>query len=191
MLKECTSFIEIFEFIFAGNREPDLFAAVIWSLWNRHKNLRLGKPALPLDKVLDFAWERLTEHPSSTSTSSNPQQHPAATWIALEAHGFKVNFDGATFVDNDTTRLGVVIRNDASLVIPMPSLVIEVEVLAARRALELALELGFDNIILEGDSEILLKALKNGASRLSHYGHLTSYIFFLISHFSTLKLSFV
>ena len=53
----------------------------------------------------------------------------------------------------------MVIRNDAGLVvaslaqkIPMPSLVIEVEVLAARRALELALELGFDNIILEGDS---------------------------------------
>ena len=75
--------------------------------------------------------------------------------------------------------------------LPMPSSVIEVEVLAARRALELALELGFDNIILEGDSEILLKALKNGASRLAHYGHLTSDIFFLISHFLTLKLSFV
>ena len=92
----------------------------------------------------------------------------------------------------------MVIRNDAGLVmaslaqkIPMPSLVIEVEVLAARRALELALELGFDNIILEGDSEILLKALKNGGSRQSHYGHLTLDIFFLISHFSTLKLSFV
>ena len=28
MLKECTS-IEIFDFIFAGNREPDLFSAVI------------------------------------------------------------------------------------------------------------------------------------------------------------------
>ena len=92
----------------------------------------------------------------------------------------------------------MVIRNDAGLVmaslaqkIPMPSLVIEVEVLAARRALELALELGFDNIILEGDSEILLKALKNGGSRQFHYGHLTLDIFFLISYFSTLKLSFV
>nr|POF20081.1 hypothetical protein CFP56_65122 [Quercus suber] len=46
----------------------------------------------------------------------------------------------------------------------MPSLVIEVEVLVARRALEL----GLDNIILEGDSEILLKALKNGCQRSSY-----------------------
>lgn len=36
--------------------------------------------------------------------------------------------------------------------LPLPSTMIEVEVLAARRALELALETGFDNIILEGDS---------------------------------------
>ena len=119
-------------------------------------------------------------------------------WIAPEAHGFKVNFDGATFADDDTVGLGVVIQNDVGLVmasltqkLPLPSSIIEVEVFAARRALELALELGFDNIILEGDSEILLKALKNGGSRLAHYGHLTSDFFSFISHFSTLKLSFV
>ena len=110
MLKECTSFIEIYDFIFAGNRELDLFTAVIWSLWNQCKNLRLRKPTLPLDKVLDFAREHLTEHPSSTLTSSNPQQHRATTWIAPEAYDFKVNFDGATFADDDTAGLGVVIR---------------------------------------------------------------------------------
>ena len=33
-------------------------------------------------------------------------------------------------------------------------MVIEVETLAVRRALELALELGFDNIVLEGDLEV-------------------------------------
>ena len=43
---------------------------------------------------------------------------------------------------------------------------IEVEVLAARKALELALEIGFDNIILEGILEILFKALKNGGRSL-------------------------
>nr|POE99528.1 phytosulfokine receptor 1 [Quercus suber] len=79
-----------------GNRGPDLFATVIWSLWNRHNNLRLGKPALPLDKALDFARDHLTEHPSSTLSSSNPQQRLVTTWTTPEAHGFKVNFDGAT-----------------------------------------------------------------------------------------------
>ncbi|KAK7849197.1 hypothetical protein CFP56_003420 [Quercus suber] len=33
---------------------------------------------------------------------------------------------------------------------------IEVEAMAARRALELALETGFDRVILEGDTQILI-----------------------------------
>nr|POF18722.1 hypothetical protein CFP56_24950 [Quercus suber] len=41
-----------------------------------------------------------------------------------------------------------------SQLVPLPTMVIEVETLAARRALELALELGFDNIVLEGDLEV-------------------------------------
>lgn len=51
----CSSFIDVFDFIFTGNRESEMFAAVIWTLWNRHNNLRLGKLALLLDKVLEFA----------------------------------------------------------------------------------------------------------------------------------------
>ena len=55
MLQACSSFTNIFEFIFAGNREPDLFTAVLWTLWNRRNNLRLGKPALSLGQVVEFA----------------------------------------------------------------------------------------------------------------------------------------
>lgn len=109
MLKECISFFGVFYFIFAGNREPDLFAAVIWTLWNRRNNLRLGNPALPLDKVLQFARERLTESTPSPSPPLNPEQRPATTWTAPEAHEFKVNFDGATFADYDTAGIGAVI----------------------------------------------------------------------------------
>ena len=54
-LQACFSFTDIFELIFAGNRELELFAAVLWTLWNRRNNLRLGKPALPLGQVVDFA----------------------------------------------------------------------------------------------------------------------------------------
>lgn len=79
----------------------------------------------------------------------------------LEAPWYKINFEVATFAKDNKDGLGVVIRNNEGLVLvmasltqklPLPSTMIEVEVLAARRALELALETGFDNIILEGDS---------------------------------------
>ena len=92
----------------------------------------------------------------------------------------------------------MVVQNDASLImasltqqIPLPASVIKVKALAARRALELALKLGFDDIILEGDSEILIKSLMNGGSELAHYGHLAADILFLLSHFSKSRLYFV
>ena len=189
-LMACTSFIDIFDCIFAGNKDPDLFAAVIWTPWTRRNNLCLGKPALPLNKVIEFAQERLTEVVTSTPLPSYPTQHTAATWITPWTHSYKLNFDGA--------RIGVVIRNEAGLImaslsqrIPMPTSVIEVEALVARRAMELALELSFDNVILEGDFEILMKTLKTGESTLAHLSNLSADILFLTSHFSKVHFSFV
>ena len=75
--------------------------------------------------------------------------------------------------------------------IPLPSLVIEVEVLAARKALELTIELGFDNITLEGDFEVLIKSLVKGDNSLAHYGHLLADIHVLMARFSSLRLSHV
>ena len=84
--------------------------------------------------------------------------------------------------------MGVVIRNNEGHVmaplsqkIPPPMSIIEVEVLAARRALKLAVELGFDYIILEGDSEILHKALLVEGRNFTPYGHLVQDILYLCS----------
>ncbi|KAL0015723.1 hypothetical protein SO802_002792 [Lithocarpus litseifolius] len=109
-----------------GNTDPDLFAVVLWTLWNRRNNLHLGKPALPLGQVVAFAQD-----------------------------------------------------------------LIEVEVLVAQRALELTLELGFDNITLGGNSKVLFKSLETGCNSLAHYGHLAEDIQILISQFSSLSLSHV
>ena len=56
-LQACSSFTDIFEFIFASDRELDLFAAMLWTLWNRRNNLHLGKPALSLGQVVEFAQD--------------------------------------------------------------------------------------------------------------------------------------
>nr|POF27339.1 hypothetical protein CFP56_14457 [Quercus suber] len=111
---------------FGGNREPELFVTVLWTLWNSRNNLRLGKPALSLGQQ-----------------------------------------------------------------IPLPNSIIEVEVLAAWKALELTLELGFDDITLEGNSEVLIKSLAKGGNSLAHYGHLIADIHMLMAWFSSLSLSHV
>ena len=63
--------------------------------------------------------------------------------------------------------------------------------MAAWKALELTIELGFNNITLEGDSEVLIKSLEKGDNSLAHYGHLLAYIHVLMARFSSLRLSHV
>ncbi|XP_030963608.1 uncharacterized protein LOC115984735 [Quercus lobata] len=137
---------------FGGNKEPDLFVAVLWTLWNRRNNLRLGKPTLSLGQVVDFAQDRILERASCNAAFQQPQPHQQ---------------------------------------IPLPGSVIEVEVLAARKALELTIELGFDNITLEGDSEVLINSLAKGGNSLAHYGHLLADTHVLMIRFSSLSLSHV
>ena len=86
--------------------------------------------------------------------------------------------------------MGVVIRNNKGHVmaslsqkIPQPMSINEVEVLAARRALKLAVELGFDHIILEGHSKILHKALLVEGRNFTPYGHLVQDILYLCRFF--------
>ena len=61
-----------------------------------------------------------------------------------------------------------------------------VEVLVARRALILAKELGLDHIILEGDSEIAIRAMKSEDYSAAPFGHIISDIKALSSHFRSL-----
>ena len=175
----------------ADDRDLELFSAMAWTLWNRRNNLRLGKPAIPLEQVLNRARNlKLGCLSAPTSVTTAPKQTETA-WTPPPVHGYKVNFDGALFEQEDRAGLGVVIRNQDGLVmaslsevVPLPSTVIEVETLAARRAVEFALELGFENIVLEGDSEILIKILNRSSRSLAPFGHIINDINFLASRFA-------
>ena len=57
-LKRSISFTDIIEFVFTSDKDSELLILVIWNLWNCRNNLRPGKPALPLDKILDVACEK-------------------------------------------------------------------------------------------------------------------------------------
>lgn len=61
---------DLADFVFVGNKDPELFSLVIWNLWNRCNNLRLGKLFLPLDKILEHSRERQIEALSCPVTSS-------------------------------------------------------------------------------------------------------------------------
>ena len=89
----------------------------------------------------------------------------------------KINFDGAVFKDEDRVGIGVVVRDSQGMVIaslsqniPLPHSVVNLETLAACRALEFSPELGFNKAILEGDSMIVMAALRDPSPSLASYG---------------------
>ena len=91
----------------------------------------------------------------------------------------KVNYDGAVFCETSEARLGAVIRNSAGRVvascverITLPQIVAELEATAARRAILLAKELNLSSITLEGDSEIINRALQDVEQSFATFGNL-------------------
>ena len=89
-------------------------------------------------------------------------------WRAPPAVFMKINFDGAVFDDANMSGVGVVIRDSYGEVLASCSEKISqayeaevIEALAAQKALSFAQELGFQNVILEGDALGLIQALKS------------------------------
>ena len=126
-------------FVFARNRNPELFISVIWAVWNRRNNLRLGNPVVSLSQLLQLARDRQLERATlSVSSPTNRPQHLPSSWTPPATPCYKVKFDGATFAADGSAGLGVIIRNGdgqvmalLSQLILLPLTVIKVEALAA------------------------------------------------------------
>jgi ribonuclease HI len=90
---------------------------------------------------------------------------------------FKVNFDAAVFPKHHSTGVGVVIRNGQGLPVavacqryPCVYAIADAEAMAARVALQLAWDIGLWNVELEGDSLLVIRALKDQELCLATYG---------------------
>jgi ribonuclease HI len=88
--------------------------------------------------------------------------------------------------------VGVVARNDeravlAGLSAPVPFVVdpTTAEVMAAWRAVKLGIEMGYQQIILEGDSMLTVNALNQAAPCLSGYGQMIEEIQVILLSFTS------
>ena len=128
--------------------------------------------------MLQQARNKLQEFKSAqTRTGTASTSHSSSQWLPPTSSVYKINFDGALFMKEQRAGIRVAILNENGLVmvsssqqIPLPGTVVEVEALAARKALELALNCGLDRVILEGDCEILMKTLQIASKSLAQFG---------------------
>ena len=92
---------------------------------------------------------------------------------------YKANFDGAVFQELQKAGVGVVIRNSNGEVIGalsesylLPATVEDVEAITCRKAISFAINPGLENVVFEGNSETIIKALNSDYTCLTSFGHI-------------------
>ena len=60
-LRQANCFTDLLGMISAKKNEPELFGWVVWDLWNRRNNIRLGKSSYTLTQLLEKVVERKLE----------------------------------------------------------------------------------------------------------------------------------
>ena len=121
----------------------------------------------------------------SIPTATSRSRH---SWNPPPSRFFKLNFDAAVFNDIRASGVGAVIQNELGEVMvslsargPQVADSEEAEILACRKALELAIDSGFSELVIEGDNASVMKYIAGPCPRFSHFGHLYEDIHCLVS----------
>ena len=79
-LRRMTSFVDLVGCILVENREPDLFAMVVWAVWKRRNELRVGKGGEYLINLVQQARTRLQDFLLHNSAATAPMGRTQSQW---------------------------------------------------------------------------------------------------------------
>ena len=141
------------------------FTYIAWSIWAKRNASRLDLNYQPYSKIYFDVMERLQEFQSVQGSFQGAESisPPTVHWSPPPQALYKANFDGAIFRDIYSASIGVVIRDCLGEIINslmerlvLPPTVEDVEALACRRAISFALEIGLQEVMFKGDSDIVI-----------------------------------
>lgn len=167
--RRSSNFLDVIQMCQERSDLFEIFAMTASLIWIRRNKLCVGEVAISLNKINSMAWDNLQEFQGLNPPPHYPTSPPKPVkWNLPPINRLKINFDGAVFKNEGLAGLGVIIQNDKGLVmatssqtIPLPTSIEMVELLAARSAFCLARELQFDQVIVEGDSQLEIKKLNS------------------------------
>ncbi|XP_030970668.1 uncharacterized protein LOC115991059 [Quercus lobata] len=188
----CSNFLDVIQACHSRSNLFDLFAIITSLLWTCRNRLRVSETTILLQRINSLARDTLQEFQDDNPLPRGPSSSPIPVkWSLPPKNWVKVNFDGALFKEVGSVGLGVIIRNDLGLamaassqIIPLPTSVEMVEVLAARNAICLARELQFAKVIVEGDFEVVIKSLNSTSYSSTSFGHIVRDIKIAFAAFS-------
>ena len=193
-------FKDLVSWLITEGKNLDLFTLTAWSVWNQRNRARIQEPATDLQQIAVAAKSSLDEfHRSIQRRDSQGRRatHTAQShWRPPPREVVKVNFDGATCSLEKSSGVGVVVRDMNGLVlascakrIHQSVKAVEIEAMAAATALSFAKDLGFQRLILEGDSLEVIQALLERTETLTPTGLLLEDVRSLSQNFDLLLYS--
>ncbi|KAK9987323.1 hypothetical protein SO802_032274 [Lithocarpus litseifolius] len=177
---------------------PELFAIQVWHIWHQRNQSRLQQPCCLTDDLKHEAQACWDEIRASNPRPNQVRPQPKPKWTAPPPNTYKINYDGAVSDEENKAGVGVIIRDCngeviASLIQQLEQAYqpVEVEAIAACRAVELGSELGVGCAIVEGDSEVIVKALRNKDNGLVSFAPLINDVSLFSSLYSELSYSHI
>ena len=195
------NFKELLSWLISTQHHLELFSVMAWLVWTQRNQIHLNKPSNSSHSITSLAKEYLVEFKaiqSSTPTMRTTHPMTRSQWLQ-PAHGVgKINCDEAVFTDEKKSSIDVVIRNSHGSVLgslskqlPQAYTPLEIEATAVATTLQFAMDLGFNHVVLESDSLVLVNALCNDTTLLSSNGLLIEAIRLQARFFNQLHYSYV
>ncbi|XP_027150290.1 uncharacterized protein LOC113750523 [Coffea eugenioides] len=171
----------------------ELTGIILWNFWNNRNGTifyvaykdSLNIVSLSISYLQQFHDAHLSILDPSPATRRSHSHQPQ--WIKPSNGYCKANFNGAIFPSNASSDIGVVIRDDQGLFIAGftqkisrlmdPSVV---ESRAAKYAMKLLHRLNIQEVVLEEDSQSVIKLIENFEPDDSHSGILIEYVIFCL-----------
>ncbi|KAL0009843.1 hypothetical protein SO802_004951 [Lithocarpus litseifolius] len=178
--------------------EMELFWVQSWLIWNQ-RNCVLYGGQLKNPKILNRRAEEFLQEfkQSQVHLTMSPMEQPSGeVWQPPPSMVYKLNFDAAIFSGMEKSGIRAIIRNERGEVMagmsaigPMVETSEEAELLACRRSLEFAVDVGFTRVMIKGDNSNVMQAISSAVVNYSFLGNVVDDIRHLMSGLQWVKTS--
>jgi hypothetical protein len=181
-----------------SQRMVELIVCGAWSLWTGRNARRNGRKSWEPGAAVRYISKLMEDMASLSAPKKQQSKRMPMKWQRPEQSWVKVNSDGAFATGSCQGSGGVAIRDENGALIAAAARwfddvadALMAEALAAKEGLELAAEVGCDNVILEVDSSELKMLLDSDSYLSSAVGGICSDIRGLSNAFSGFKIAWI
>ncbi|XP_075654690.1 uncharacterized protein LOC142624835 [Castanea sativa] len=151
-------------------------------MWKNRNVIRSGGKGRTGREVVNWAVHYLEEYRAATVCKA-PKDIVAdarSAWVPPPRNVFKVNVDGAVFAQNRAVGIGVIVRDDRGRMeaalskrLDAPLGIVEAEAMAYEASLIFVKDIGVQEVVIEGDSLIIHRALSDDSKPPSSVSAIT------------------